>query len=116
VTVINGNSVSAVLEVSRKVYATSLVLYPNELRREFGTEMVEVFDEQVSEAYSRSGIPGLLHVWFSATREFLTIALPGRLAERMFPIVAVTAALALMVWFAGYIGYVMETACPGCGH
>jgi hypothetical protein len=34
----------------------------------------------------------------------------------MVPIVAVTAALALMVWFAGYIGYVMETACPGCGH
>ena len=55
---VNGNSVSTVLEVSRKVYATSLVLYPNELRREFGAEMVEVFDEQVSEAYSRSGFPG----------------------------------------------------------
>ena len=104
------------LELSRKVYATSLVLYPNELRREFGAEMVEFFDEQVSEAYSRSGFPGLLRVWFSATREFVTIALPGRLAERMVPIVAVTAALALMAWFAGYIGYVMETACPGCGH
>jgi hypothetical protein len=112
----NGNSVSAVLEVSRKVYATSLVLYPNELRDEFGAEMVEVFDEQVSEAYSRSGFPGLLRVWFSATREFVTIALPGRLTERMLPIVAVTAALALLVWFAGYIGYVMETACAGCGH
>ena len=115
-TVVNGNSVSAVLEVSRKIYATSLVLYPDELRREFGAEMVEVFDEQVSEAYSRSGFPGLLRVWFSATREFVTIALPGRLAERMVPIVVVTAALALLVWFAGYIGYVMETACPGCGH
>jgi hypothetical protein len=116
VTVVNGNSVSAVREVSRKLYATSLVLYPHELRREFGAEMVEVFDEQVSEAYSRSGFPGLLRVWFSATREFVTIALPGRLVERMVPIVAVTAALALLVWFAGYIGYVMETACPGCGH
>ena len=84
----NGNSFSAVLEVSRKVYATSLVLYPNELRREFGAEMVEVFDEQVSEAYSRSGFPGLLRVWFRATREFVTIALPGRLAESMVPIVA----------------------------
>jgi len=66
VTHVNGNSVSAVLEVSRKVYATSLVLYPNELRREFGAEMVEVFDEQVSEAYSRSGFPGLLRAWLSA--------------------------------------------------
>jgi hypothetical protein len=116
VTHVNGNSVSALVEVSRKVYATSLVLYPNELRREFGAEMVEVFDEQVSEAYSRRGFPGLLQVWFSATREFVTIALPGRLAERMVPILGVTAGLALIVWFAGYIGYVMETACPGCGH
>ena len=113
---VNCNSVSAVLEVSRKVYATSLVFYPNELRREFGAEMVEVFDEQVSEAYSRSGFPGLLRVWFSATREFVAIALPGRLAERMVPIVGVTTALALLVWFSGYIGYVMETACRGCGH
>ena len=113
---VNANSFSAVLEVSRKVYATSLVLYPKELRREFGTEMVEVFDEQVSEAYSRRGFPGLLRVWFRATREFFTVAIPGRLAERMVPIVAVTAALALLVWFAGYIGYVMKTACAGCGH
>jgi hypothetical protein len=107
---------SAVLDVSHKVYQRSIILYPKDLRGHFGTEMIEVFDEQVSEAYSRSGFPGLLRVWFSATREFVTIALPGRLAERMVPIVAVTAALALMVWFAGYIGYVMETACPGCGH
>jgi hypothetical protein len=116
VTRVNGNSASSVLDVSREFYERSLVLYPSELRREFGAEMVEVFDEQVSEAYSRSGFPGLLRVWFSATREFVTIALRGRLAEHMGPIVAVTAALALMVWFAGYIGYVMETACPGCGH
>jgi hypothetical protein len=116
VTHVKGNFASAVLEVSHKVYARSLVLYPSELRRDFGAEMVEVFDEQISEAYSRSGLPGLLRVWFSATREFAAIALPGRLAERMLPIVAVTATLALMMWFAGYVGYVMETACPGCSH
>jgi hypothetical protein len=116
VTHVNSNSVSAILEVSRKVYATSLVLYPNEFRREFGADMVEVFDEQVSEAYSRSGLSGLLRVWFSATIELVYIALPGRLAERMVPIVGVTTALALLVWFSGYIGYVMETACRGCGH
>jgi hypothetical protein len=116
VTRVNGNSASSVLDVSREFYERSLVLYPSELRREFGAEMVEVFDEQVSEAYSRSGFPGLLRVWFSATREFVTIALRGRLAEHMGPIVAVTAALALMVWFAGYVGSVMETACSSCGH
>ena len=91
------------------------MLYPNELRHEFGTEMVEVFGEQASEAYSRSGFSGLLHVWFSVARECVTVALPGRFAEHMVPMVGVTAASALMVWFAGYIGYVMQAACPGCG-
>jgi hypothetical protein len=108
---LNGESV---LEVSHKAYERSLVLYPSDLRRDFGAEMLEVFDKQVLEAYSRSGFPGLVRVWFSATREFVTVALPARLAERMLPIVGVTAALAFVVWFAGYIGYVMETACRGC--
>jgi len=116
VTHVEGSSASSVLEVSREFYARSLVLYPSELRREFGAEMVEAFDEQISEAYSRSGFPGLLRVWFRAAREFATVALPGRLAGRSVPIVAATAALALMVWFAGYVGWVMETACSGCGH
>jgi hypothetical protein len=57
-----------------------------------------------------------LRVWFSATREIVTVAFPGRVAARAIPIVAVTATLAFMLWFASYIGYVMKTACPGCGH
>jgi hypothetical protein len=104
------------LDASRKVYERSLVCYPKHLREDFGNEMMQVFDEQVSDAYSRSGLAGILRVWFSATREIVTVALPGRFAERAFLIVGVTASLAFMLWFASYIGYVMETACPGCGH
>ena len=105
---------STILDVSHKVYESSLIFYPKDLRGDFGNEMIEVFDEQVWEAYSRSGFSGLLRVWFGATWEIVTVAFPGRLAERAVPIVAVTAALAFMLWFASYIGYVMETACPGC--
>jgi hypothetical protein len=106
----------AIVVVSHKVYEKSLLFYPNDLRGDFGSEMIEVFDEQLWEAYSRSGFVGLLRVWFSATREFVTVALPGRLGGRMVPIAAVTVVLAFMMWFAGYVGYVMGTACPGCGH
>lgn len=113
---VKSNSASAVLELSHKIYLRSLVLYSGELRRDFGGEMVEVFDEQVSEAYSRSGLPGLASVWLSAMREFVTVALPSRLAEHVVPVVGVAATLTLMMWFAGYILYVMERACPGCGH
>jgi hypothetical protein len=105
----------AILDVSHKAYERSLIFYPRDLRSDFGREMIEVFDEQASEAYSRSGVSGLLRVWFSATREIITVAFPGRLAERALPIVVVTATSAVMLWFAGYIGYVMETACESCG-
>lgn len=107
---------SPILDVSRKVYERSLICYPKDLRNDFGSEMMEVFDEQVSDAYSRTGFVGILRVWFSATREIVMVALPGRFAGRAIPIVAVTVTLAFMLWFASYIGYVMETACPGCGH
>ena len=107
---------TTILDVSHKVYERSLIFYPKYLRGDFASEMIEVFDEQVSDAYSRSGFAGLLRVWFSATREIFTVAFPGRLAERAIPILAVMTASAFMLWFASYIGYVMETACPGCGH
>ena len=104
-----------ILDISHKAYETSLVFYPKALRGDFGNEMIEVFDEQAWEAYSRCGFSGLLRVWFSALREIVTVAFPGCLAERAIPIVAVTATLAFMLWFASYISYVMETACSGCG-
>ena len=104
----------AVFVISHNVYGSILILYPKDLRADFGNDMIEVFDQQVWEAYSRSGFSGLLRVWFRATWEIVTVAFPGRLAERAVPIVAVTATLAFMLWFASYISYVMETACSGC--
>jgi hypothetical protein len=107
---------STILNVSHKIYERSLFLYCTDVRGEFGGEMIEVFDEQLAEAYARRGITGLLRVWFSATQDLVTVALPGRLAAHGIPILAVTATLAFMLWFAGYINNVMQTACSGCGH
>lgn len=106
---------SAILEVGHKVYESLLIFYPNDLRGDFGNEMIEVFDEKAWEACSQRGFLGLLGVWFSATWEIVTVAFPGRLAERGIPIIAVTATLTFMLWFATYISNVMETACSGCG-
>lgn len=105
---------SPILEVSHRVYESILGFYPKDLRGDFGKEMIEVFDEQACEAYSRGGFSGLLRVCFVAAWEIVTVAFPGRLAERALPFVAVTATLAFMFWFASYISYVMETACSGC--
>ena len=107
-------SKSAILEASHKAYTSLLVFYPRDLRRDFGTEMIEIFDEQAWEAYSHLGSSGLLRVWFSAMREMVTVGLPGRLAERGIPVIAVTVTSAFMLWFASYISNVMETACSSC--
>ena len=104
-----------ILDVSHQAYESSLIFYPRDLRGDFGNEMIEVFDEQAREAYSRRGFSGLLRVWLSATREIVTVAFPSRLVGRAIPIVVVTATLAVMLWFASYISYVMETACSSCG-
>ena len=107
---------SSIVDLTRKVYERSLIFYPKDLRDDFGSEMIEVFDEQVSDAYSRKGFTGILHVWFGVTREIVTVALPNRFVERAVPIVAVTATLTFMFWFASYIAWVMEAACSGCVH
>jgi hypothetical protein len=109
------DSQSAILEVSHKAYQRIVIFYPKDLRGDFGEEMIQVFDEQAGEAYSGRGFLGLLCVWFSAMWEIVTVALPGCLAERAIPIIAVTVSSALMMWFASYISSVMETACSSCG-
>lgn len=105
---------STILDVSHKFYEGCLIFYPKDLRSDFGGEMMEVFDEQAGEAYSRDRFLGLLRVWFGATWEIVSVAFPRRIAGRVIPIVAVTATLTFMLWFASYISYVIETACSGC--
>jgi len=114
-TQVNDRSISAVLDVSRKIYETSLVLYPDDLREEFGEEMVEVFQEQVTDAYAERGVRGLIGVWFCAAREFFAIALSGQPVQRMVPILAVGTAFALMVWLAGYMA-APRVVGKACGH
>ena len=89
-------------------------MYPEDLREQFGEEMAAVFEEQVADAYDERGVRGVAAVWAHAVGEFLTVGLTKQIADRIVPILAVGTALALMLWFGGYIGYVMETACGSC--
>ena len=104
---------SAVIEVSRKVYETSLALYPKDLREEFAGEMAEVFEEQIVDAYQEQGVRGLLRVWLCAAREFVGIAITSQLAERLVPVFAAVTAFALMLWLAGFMAtpVVVDKAC-----
>lgn len=79
---------TGVVDWSGRIYGRLLLLYPADLRRDFGAEMAFVFGEDLAAARREAGAAGVLRVWRNALREVLRIALPPLLAR---PIVAVPA-------------------------
>jgi len=67
----------ALLIFSVRAYSAMLFLYPAELRRDFGAEILDVFREDLNHASSYRGLAGMLSVWACALREFVRIALPA---------------------------------------
>ncbi len=69
----------AVLRVSCRLFEWMLVLYPPALRSQFGQEMMDVFEQQISEAWQLNRFPGIALVWSCAAEELIMVALPARL-------------------------------------
>ncbi|HXK03037.1 MAG TPA: hypothetical protein VMS37_11595 [Verrucomicrobiae bacterium] len=80
------------MQLSSRIYARLLVLYPGDLRRAYGTEMAFVFAEDIEAARREGGLRGVIRVWRCALAEFLRFALPGHASS---PFIRVPA-----VWFA----------------
>jgi hypothetical protein len=57
------------------LYRKLLLLYPQDLRRQFGAEMMLAFAEDIKSM-------GHLRVWWCVVRELLTVALPGQVSNR----------------------------------
>ena len=70
-----------VVRASRLLYAGLIVVYPREVRRRFGIEMVDVFEDLMRESAAQRGPRGIFWPWGSVLRELLTVALPLRLAS-----------------------------------
>jgi hypothetical protein len=67
------------VDFSCRLYRRVLRAYPPALRARFGQEMLEVFREQVSDAWKARGLTGLADVWACVFRELIGVALPGHL-------------------------------------
>lgn len=81
------------LPVSVRVYEKLLLLYPDDLRRDFGHEMALVFADDLEAAWGDTRIAGFIQIWWYALCELLTIALP---AQRSNPCVVAPALAFLM--------------------
>lgn len=80
---------SALLSFSLRAYAAMLFLYPAELRRDFGGEIIDVFREDLNHASAFRGFAGLAGVWACALREFVRIALPAYAENRRVAVPAI---------------------------
>jgi hypothetical protein len=61
------------------IYGYLLIAYPRELRRRFGANMVEVFEDQLYEAGVQRGRLGIVSLWRTALWELASVAIPSRL-------------------------------------
>jgi hypothetical protein len=76
------------LRWSLRAYRRLLILYPDDLRRDFGPEMLEAFAHDLSAECAASKVKGAIHVWRITLRELIRIGLPAWLR---IPAVAVPA-------------------------
>lgn len=65
-----------VLSISKRLYEALLVAYPKELRRAYGPQMVQVFEDLCRERRGRTF--GLIRLWFRALRDLAATAFVQR--------------------------------------
>jgi len=86
------------LRWSAAAYGKLLILYPEELRREFAAEISLVFDEDVADAWRERGAVGVSQVWWCALCEVMRIALPSQFAnpDVAVPVIAFALNIAML--------------------
>lgn len=85
------------LRFSSWIYRAILLLYPDDLRLDFGAEMTEVFTEDLARAWLRRGPSGVAAVWCCAASEIVSVAIPERLENPAVRARAVSVALHIAV-------------------
>jgi len=69
---------SELVNRSVSIYRRLLFLYPEELRRDFGAEMVLAFAEDLEQAWGDARLAGVAQMWWYALGELITVALPSQ--------------------------------------
>lgn len=82
--------------LSSRLYGRLLVLYPEDLRRDYGSEMALAFAEDLDAARRDAGIRGVTRVWRCALVEFLRFALPGCASSPAVRVPAISVAFSVL--------------------
>jgi hypothetical protein len=84
------------LRWSLRAYRSLLILYPHDLRRDFGPEMLEAFANDLSIECAACGIRGVIRVWRITLRELIRIGFPAWLQIPAVAVPAISAAMAIV--------------------
>lgn len=86
--------------LSTSLFRLIFACYPSELKRAFGDEIVQVFEQDLSNAICEHGIGGAIIVWRRAFLEIFSICLPYQLATSTFvaPVISLFWCSGVGVW------------------
>lgn len=59
----HNRALTTIVRASCRVYCFLLPFYPSTLRWRFGSDMAEVFEQQIRGECERHEVPGVAHVW-----------------------------------------------------
>jgi hypothetical protein len=97
---------NTVLRLSLKLYRGLVHFYPTGLQCRFGSEMVEVFEQQLLRAWGERGAAGIGRVWCCVVAEVATnAAIPALAQASIIPAAAILASFVLFlvfVWAGGF--------------
>ena len=82
---------------SSRIYGRLLVLYPADLRRDYGAEMALVFAEDLSAARREAGVRGIIRVWQCALGELFRFALPSCASSPAVRVPAISLAILMVI-------------------
>ena len=89
------------LNMSCRLYSLVMPLYPGTLRRQFGADMADVFEQQIRGECARHGFAGLARVWFDIVSDVIQSSLPEEInwQRALVPVLSLLSSFALFALF-----------------
>jgi len=88
--------ISLAVSISIEAFQRLVILYPLDLRREFGDDLVEVFSQQIETAWEENAWRGIAGAWLNVLADYAAVALPCLAARLAVPVLT---AVISSVWF-----------------
>ena len=70
--------IAPAVAISNQAFRLLLILYPPDLRRDFGDDLAEVFSQQIEAAWEESAWRGIAGAWLNVLADYAATALPCR--------------------------------------